>query len=387
MDQSNLLITPDIMPFSATALKELHKRIDTPALLIVEERLQANIEAMQRLARGNQCRLRPHIKTHKSTELAKRQLTAGAVGIAVAKLGEAEVMQDAGIDDIFIANQIAHPIKIKHLLALHKKGRIILGLDHPRQIDLLRDVFQTQNKPLEVRIEIDSGLKRCGVSSKKELLLLAKQVIKQPWLRLEGIFTHAGQAYGATSPHEIATVGRREGEVMADATNWLKEEAISIETVSVGSTPTAPFSAQNEMVNEIRPGNYVFYDGIQTALGVCGSKQCALFVLATVISHPEINRIVVDAGSKALNLDRGAHAQAVLNGYGTLVNRPGVITRVSEEHGVVQISSESAIQVGDPLLILPNHACTVANLYEKYYLADKNLHLKEIAVSARGRSQ
>ena len=374
-------------PFSTQAVKQLHQQIDTPALLISAERLQNNIDAMQTLAKQTRCQLRPHIKTHKSTELALRQLTAGAVGITVSKPGEAEVMIDAGIRDIFIANQITHPMKIKRLMVLHRRGRIILGLDHLRQIELLRPLFEKQSKPLEIRIEIDSGLKRCGVQSKKDLLSLARRVIREPWLRLEGIFTHAGHVYGASSAAEAARIARQEGEVMAAAADWLRGDGISVECVSVGSTPTVAVSARNKEVNEIRPGNYVFYDGIQLALGVCRPVHCALFVLATVISRPGANRIVIDAGSKALNLDRGAHAKNILDGYGTPVHFPGVISRLSEEHGVVEIPADSPLQVGDPLLILPNHACAVANLYEKYYLADTGLHITETAVSARGRSQ
>ncbi len=378
---------PEHIPISLEALQKLHRQIDTPAVLIIEERMQKNIRFIQALANKTKCRLRPHIKTHKSAELAKRQLKAGAVGITVAKLGEAEAMQQAGITDIFVANQIAHPHKIRRLLKLHRKGRVIIGLDHPRQIDLLRPVFMPYNKPLEARIEIDSGLNRCGVRSKEALLELANRIAREPWLKLEGIFTHAGQAYGAASPEAIAHIGKEEGRIVAEAKGWLEEAGLQIETVSVGSTPTVNYSAQNEQVNEIRPGNYIFYDGIQMALGVCRPDQCALFVLATVISRPAPDRIVIDAGSKALNLDRGAHARSNLKGYGMPVHHSGFLSGLSEEHGVIQIPPNTSLRIGDPLLILPNHACAVANLYEKYYLVDANLQIGETSVTARGRSQ
>jgi D-serine deaminase-like pyridoxal phosphate-dependent protein len=144
---------------------------------------------------------------------------------------------------------------------------------------------------------------------------------------------------------------------------------------------------QNDAVSEIRPGNYVFYDNIQFSLGSCKEDQWSLAVLATIISQPDLDRIVIDAGSKALNLDRGAHATKLISGYGKMLNIDGEIVRLSEEHGIVELNSTHKIEIGLPVVIIPNHACAVTNLYNDYYLFDHDDHLEKIPIDARGKSQ
>ena len=141
------------------------------------------------------------------------------------------------------------------------------------------------------------------------------------------------------------------------------------------------------MLNEIRPGNYVFYDGIQLALGSARAESCSLFVMATVISQPQKDQIVIDAGSKALGLDRGAHSLQLISGYGTPINIEATIERVSEEHGILKLKQAQMINLGSPVIILPNHACSVANLFEKYYLISEHLEVEMINISARTKSQ
>lgn len=378
---------PDLQVFNADQLNHLHKEIDTPALLIVEERMDRNILNMQTLADQNYSWLRPHIKTHKSVDIAQRQMILGAPGITVAKLSEAEIMLNAGINDIFIANQITHPLKIDRLRNLHARGRIIIGIDHVQQIELLRPAFQNSLQPLEVRIEIDCGLHRSGVSSEQGLLDLARNIKKEPWMILEGIFTHAGHVYGASTPQEIVRIGEEEGEIMARYRKFLENNGIELQTVSVGSTPTVRYSARNDAVNEIRPGNYIFYDGIQMALGAARAEWCSLFVLASVVSQPAEDRIIIDAGSKALNLDRGAHGQSLIDGYGTVINHKAIIERLSEEHGIVRLLKAESVPLGSPVLILPNHACAVVNLYEKYHLISDRLDIEILTISARAKTQ
>ncbi len=373
--------------FGESQLKKLHSNIDTPALLIIEDRLDRNILQMQTLADENYSWLRPHIKTHKSVDIAHRQITIGASGVTAAKLSEAEIMFESGIDDIFIANQITHPLKINRLKMLHAQCRVIIGIDNERQIELLRPAFEKTIRPLEARIEIDSGFGRCGVKDNKVLLNLAQKINNESWLVLEGIFTHAGQVYSAGSDEEVTKIGLAEAKAAELAHNFLHKKGIEVQTVSVGSTPTAKYAVRNDAVNEIRPGNYVFYDGIQLALGSARAESCSLFVLATVISQPQKDQIVIDAGSKALGLDRGAHSLQLLAGYGTPVNINGNIERLSEEHGIIKLKEAQPIELGHPVIILPNHACSVANLFEKYYLISGYLEVEMISISARSKSQ
>ena len=379
--------SPNLQVFEESQLKKLHRNIDTPALFIIEDRLDRNILQMQTLADENYSWLRPHIKTHKSVDIAHRQITLGASGVTTAKLSEAEIMFGSGIEDIFIANQITHPLKINRLKMLHAQCRVIIGIDNERQIELLRPAFEKTIRPLEVRIELDSGFGRCGVKDNKILLNLAQKINDQPWLLLEGIFTHAGQVYSAGSEEEVAQIGAAEAKAAELAYIFLNKKGIKVQTISVGSTPTAKYAVQNDAVNEIRPGNYVFYDGIQLALGSARAESCSLFVLATVISQPQKDQIVIDAGSKALGLDRGAHSIQLLAGYGTPVNINGNIERLSEEHGILKLKEAQPIDLGHPVIILPNHACSVANLFEKYYLISEHLEVEMINISARSKSQ
>lgn len=373
--------------FNDSDVLRLHRQIDTPALFIFKFRMENNLKLMQQLAAHWQKQLRPHVKTHKSVQLAKRQIELGASGISVAKLSEAEVMAGGGIGDIFIANQITQPLKLQRLRGLHQRIRVILGLDHPQQIELLRPHFKSSAKPLEVRVEIDSGLQRCGVQTGESLIELVKMIIAQKWLKFDGVFTHAGQVYAAKSSEDVAAIGKWEGELIALAREQLAGAGIACPTVSVGSTPTAPYSVQNDAVTEIRPGNYIFYDAIQLALGATTADNCALFVLATVISQPASDRLVIDAGSKALHVDRGAHATALVEAYGIPVNLEGKIVRLSEEHGVIQLKKSKPVKLGSPVLILPNHACAVVNLFDFYYVADEKLRVRTIPIEARGKSQ
>ena len=342
---------------------------------------------MQTLADENYSWLRPHIKTHKSINIAQRQITLGAPGITTAKLSEAEIMFESGIDDIFIANQITHPLKINRLKMLHAQCRVIIGIDNEQQIELLRPAFEKTISPLEVRIEIDSGFNRCGIKDNKMLLKLAQKILAESWLSLEGIFTHAGQVYSATSEEALAEIGIKESEILAGAHDYLHKKGIEIQTVSVGSTTSVKYAVRNETVNEIRPGNYVFNDGIQLALGSTRAESCSLFVLSTVISQPRKNYIIIDAGSKSLGLDRGAHSMQLISGYGTPVNIEAEIERLSEEHGILKLKNAQTVKLGSPVIILPNHACAVANLFEKYYLISERSEVEILKISARTKSQ
>jgi len=371
------------MPVTTEQLRQLHRQIDTPALLIFENRLRRNLRAMQQVADQAGAALRPHTKTHKSVDLARWQIETGARGITVAKLSEAQVMIDAGINDVFIANQITHSLKIRKLRELHERARLIVGLDGEEQIPLLEKEFASVRKPLEVRIEIDSGLQRCGVPVGPALIRLAKAVVRRPWLRLEGIFTHAGQVYQAHSTEEVQRIGQQEGEIMSRAKHLLAGEGIKLQTVSVGSTPTAPFSAQNADVNEIRPGNYIFYDAMQMHIHDVPTERCSLFVLATTVSQPEPTRMVIDAGSKALHSD-GA---SLTGHFGLPLNLNALVERLSEEHGILKLNVPQNVAPGEPVLLIPNHACVVVNLFNAFYLIDEQMRIRSIPISARGKSQ
>ncbi|MFQ6114100.1 MAG: alanine racemase, partial [bacterium] len=274
--------------------------LDTPALLVDLDRLEANISNMAEFAESQKVNLRPHTKTHKCPEIAKMQLKAGAVGIACAKVGEAEVMAASGLSDILIANEIIGKQKIKRLIELSRKIRLCVAVDSLFGANSLENAFQQAKKTLHVVIEVNCGQNRCGVLPGEDALRLATAISQLNHLKLRGLMTHAGHAYYQTTQEDIERIGTHEGEVMVETAELLRTNGIAVEVVSTGSTPTAKYCGRVRGVTEIRPGNYVFYDLTQVDLFSCKLRDCALSVLATVTSRPTKNRVVVDAGKKAL---------------------------------------------------------------------------------------
>ena len=353
--------------------------LDTPIVLVDLDRLERNIERMAALARRHGVALRPHVKTHKSIAIAQRQIAAGAVGLTAAKLDEAAVLANAGFGDLFIAYELVTGTKLERATALARRVKLSFGVDSPEGIDAAAASARQAGTTLQVRIEIDSGLHRCGVPP-EGAAALAGRIAARPELELEGVFTHAGHAYAAGSAKELDRIGEEEAQSVLRAAQLIG----SIQVVSVGNTPTATRTNAQPGVTEARPGNYVFYDGMQVALGAAGAADCALTVAATVISRPEPGRAVVDAGAKTLGLDRGAHGTSSLPNYGSLVGTEGAVVRLSEEHGVLELPASSDLRVGEPVRILPNHACAVANLADAYTVLRADLVVDRWPIDAAG---
>ncbi|MEJ7655258.1 MAG: alanine racemase [Chloroflexia bacterium] len=359
--------------------------VDTPAVVIERTRLERNIAAMAAAAREAGVALRPHAKTHKLPAIAHMQLAAGAVGITVAKVSEAEVMSAAGVGDVFIANEIVSRRKLARVAALARLVRVAVGVDSEEGAALLSRAAVEEGVDLNVRIEVDTGLNRCGVQPGEQAALLARRVVELSGLRLEGIFTHAGHVYSSRTPEERAATGTAEGEKMVETARLLESEGIETRVVSVGSTPTARAAANVRGVTEIRPGNYVFYDAMQVGLGAATWDDCALRAVATVVSRPAPGRAVIDAGSKVLGTERGANLSSV-RGYGCVVEYPhALLDRLSEEHGVLLFEDgEAAPRIGERVTIIPAHACYVVNLASEVLLAEGKDVLARWPVLARG---
>jgi D-serine deaminase-like pyridoxal phosphate-dependent protein len=342
-------------------------RLDTPALLVDLDRLDANITSMADQSRRVGLALRPHFKTHKAPEIARRQLAAGAVGITVAKLDEAEALVTAGVEaPILVAFQIVAAPKLERAIRLATKRPLTLAVDGIDGAALLAGAAAASGVTIDVWLEIDSGLRRCGVLP-VDAPLLARRIAELEGLRLTGMFTHAGQSYGARDAAEVEAIAAVETSAVVDAAVATRALGIPIETVSAGSTPTARFLDSAKGLTEMRPGTYVFYDNLQVALGTIDDQSCALSVAVTVVSRPAADRAVIDAGSKTFGLDRGAHSSSPLTDFGRVVDADGRLVRLSEEHGVLDVPPESAIAVGDRLKIVPNHVCSVSNLGRQFY--------------------
>lgn len=352
------------------ARPETIDQIDTPAVLIDVDRARANIARAQAHADRQGLALRPHIKTHKLPFWAKEQLAAGAVGITVQKLGEAEVMADAGITDIFLPYNILGPDKLARLAALHDRVTISVTADSETVLDGLAATFTDPAHLLPVLVECDTGMGRCGVQTPEAALALARRIAAAPGLRLDGLMTYPAH-------------GRQ-----AEGIRWLAEAqaafvgaGLPCPRISSGNTPDLWATQSGGTITEIRPGTYIYLDRFQVTKGAGTPVDCALTVLATVVSHPTPSRAILDAGSKALSSDLLG-----LPDYGEIIGLPGArVTGLSEEHGTVTLSPGTEVAVGDRLRVLPNHACVVSNLYDQVYLVQGDRVIDILPVAARGR--
>lgn len=355
------------MPAWSAERGEDWRALDTPALLVDLDRLDHNIAAMADQSRQAGLGLRPHFKTHKSTDIARLQLAAGAVGITVATLDEAEALVVAGIDaPILVAFQIVAQPKLERAIGLAAYRPLILAIDSTVGADLIARAAAAAGIRVDVWIEIDSGLRRCGVVA-ADAPALARRVSELDDLRLTGMFTHAGQSYAARDAAEVESIAETEAASVVEAVQATRAIGIPVETVSAGSTPTARFLDSASGLTEMRPGTYVFYDNLQVALGTIDTDRCALSVAATVISRPTRDRAVIDAGSKTFGLDRGAHSSSPLKEFGRLIDVEGGLVRLSEEHGVLTVPDNSPISIGDRVRVVPNHVCSVSNLGRRFY--------------------
>jgi D-serine deaminase-like pyridoxal phosphate-dependent protein len=355
--------------------------VDTPSVIVDLARVERNIARLAEIAQKAGVRLRPHAKTHKCPDIARLQIAAGAPGVTLAKIGEAEAFADAGLDDFFLAYPIVGDLKARRLRALAERARVIVGVDSEDGAASLASAFADAPRPLEVRLEIDTGLGRTGVLP-EHAHALARAVSRLPGLRLQGLFTHAGHAYAAGSPEAIAAIGRGEGDALVRCAEALRAEGFAIEDVSVGSTPTAIDALRVRGVTECRPGTYVFNDATQVALGVCRAEDCALTVLATVVSVPAADRVVIDAGSKTLASEL---IRPKNEAFAVLDDGRGRVIRVTEEHGIVEPAPGAAFRVGDRVSVVPSHVCPVVNLHDRLLGFREGRLERELLVAARGR--
>ncbi len=346
---------------------------------------------MQARATSGGKRLRPHIKTHKSIALARRQIAKGAVGLCCAKLGEAEVFADAGFDDIRIAYPL-NPSNAARVLALLDRTRLSFIVDHPDVARGWSDAMRAAGATVDVLVKVDVGLHRCGIDpAAAGAAAFVAEVAALPGLELRGLLSHAGHAYGAANVDAAAAIARDEAVVLTTLAAEAARRGAAIEEISVGSTPTARFSAEAPGVTELRPGNYIFYDRMQVALGSATWDDCALTVLARVVTTHE-GRVILDCGSKTLSSDlvRGPGPWPGHGAVFTLLQaaQPDdglVIERLSEEHAVVRTLGPSALRPGDLVRVVPNHACVVANLVDHAWLVDPTGAVEQLPISARGR--
>jgi len=322
--------------------------------------------------------LRPHVKTHKTVEIARLQIPESAAGITVSTLAEARFYQNAGFDDITYAFPIT-PNKMAEAaeLTLGMKSFHLL-LDQEATATALEAFGRDNNVCFPVFLKVDCGYHRAGVDpSAPESVQLAGKMQASKHIQFKGILTHAGHSYHCRNREEIIAVAGQERDVMVKFSEGLKQHGIICDTISVGSTPTAVHSSGWQGVTEIRPGNYAFFDKFQADVGSCTLEEVAATVLTTVVAHyPQHNQILIDSGALALSKDPGAAHLDNNIVYGAVAGHPLLkIFSISQEHGL--ITSEGPIvfndiPVGSLLRIIPNHSCLTAALFPEYHVVDDN---------------
>lgn len=358
------------------------EHMETPAVLVDLDILDGNLRRMAVLAKQAGVKLRPHTKTHKSVWIAQQQIKYGACGITVAKLGEAEVMADGGIDDILVAYPLVGRYKLERLRRLMDRARVTVSTDDVTVAKGLSDLGEAMKRRIPLYVDVNTGLNRLGQEPGEPTAELVKRIASLPGVEVVGLMTHGGHVYGKTSLDDVRGVARAEAEGLVETKRMLEKEGIFIREISVGSTPTSKFIGDQQGVTEMRPGAYVFGDRSQIATHIITEQECAMTVLATVVSTPRPGTVIIDAGSKTFSSDANAH----LPGFGTLRGNPDVyVERLSEEHGNVRVPDGMTFAVGDVLQFVPNHCCATANLHDRLIGVRGGKFERIITVDARGK--
>ena len=346
--------------------------LSTPAVVVDLAVAKRNIARFQDFALRHGLRVRPHIKTHKLPLMARLQLEAGAIGITCQKVSEAEAMLDdcPEIGDVLITYNILGADKLDRLAALARRVRLSVVADNAAVIDGLAARFAGEPAPLTVLVECNTGADRCGVGTPAAARDLARLIAARPGLAFGGLMTYPPA--GAEAAVQA---------FMTTAKALIEADGLAVPTISSGGTPSMMAAAEAPIVTEYRPGTYIYNDRSLVARGACGWEDCAVAVLATVVSVPAPNRAIVDAGSKVLTSDLLG-----LTGYGHVLGRPDIaIDQLSEEHGRLTSTGPIELAVGDRLRIVPNHVCVVVNMMDEIHLVAEDGVATKLPVVARGR--
>ena len=357
--------------------------LETPAVLVDLDRMNRNLDRAADYAAAHRLALRPHVKTHKSPRIASEQIRRGAVGLTCATPFEAEVMSDVG-NDLLIAYPVVGPARARRVAALPARTRVIVSLDSLRAVEDLAAAARAVDRPIDVNVELDLGMHRVGTASVDEAIALARAVQASPPLRFLGIAFYPGHIRepAAAIDEKLMTLSAR----LETAIRAFEAVGLSPGVVTGGSTPTLWRTHELARVTEFRPGTYVYNDRTTALLGACTWDDCALTVLATVVSTSVAGQAVIDAGTKALGREPLDGAEAS-DGFGALLDRPDVVVRrMSEEHGILDLSrSDWRPGVGDQVRVVPNHVCIVVHLHDLVYGVRGDAVETSWPIAARGR--
>jgi D-serine deaminase-like pyridoxal phosphate-dependent protein len=361
---ANLMTTP--------LAAKIAREYGTPLAVIDMDRVERNVARIQKACDVAGVANRPHIKTHKSPMLARLQIEAGAKGITCQKLGEAEVMADAGIDDILISYNLLGEEKMFRLGALQAKARMTVAADNPVVVASLTQAAANSGRPLSVVVECDTGRKRAGVETPAEAIALAREIAASKGLVFAGFMLY---------PTET---GWAEAQKFYDeALAGVRAHGLDAAMVSTGGSPNLKNLGKLKGATEHRPGTYIYNDRMQVGAGVATWDDCALNIYSTVVSRAGPDRGILDAGSKTLTSDTGGG----LDGHGLILEHPEArIARFAEEHGFLDLArSNTRPEVGDVVRIVPNHVCVVVNMMDEMLMVRGEEILGTLKVEARGK--
>ncbi|WP_455808173.1 DSD1 family PLP-dependent enzyme [Pseudomonas koreensis] len=357
--------------------------LDTPVALLDVSRMQHNIQRMQQRMNELGVRLRPHVKTSKCLPVIQAQIAAGASGVTVSTLKEAEHCFAEGIDDVFYAVAIASG-KLEQALRLRRKGcRLSLLTDSVAAARAIVVFGQAHDERFDVWIEIDCDGHRSGLTVDDASLVEVARTLVDGGMQLRGVMTHAGSSYDLDTPAALQALAEQERRLCVSAAERIRQAGLPCADVSIGSTPTALSAQSLHGVTEVRAGVYVFFDLVMHNIGVCQADELALSVLTTVIGHQhDKGWIIVDAGWMAMSRDRGTQRQREDFGYGQVCSESGEwidgarVTGANQEHGIITLATGSETDIskrfpiGSRLRILPNHACATGAQFPDYHACD-----------------
>ncbi|MEQ8786682.1 MAG: DSD1 family PLP-dependent enzyme [Pirellulaceae bacterium] len=353
-------------------------QIDTPALCLDLDIFEANTRAVAGACKTHGKDWRPHSKCHKSPEIARRQMEAGAIGVTCAKLGEAEVMAAGGVTDVLIANYVVGPLKIARLVELRRIADPIVCVDHVDQLAPLGDAMQASGQTLRVLIEVDIGMQRAGVAAGEPTLELARRVARRPGLQLAGVMGYEGHLLMLENGEEKRRKIHAALDIVADAKQMLEANDIPCGIVSCGGTGSYIYTVEHPAVTELQAGGAVFMDAFYRNMCHVPDLEYAMSVIVTVVSRPAPNRAIIDAGRKTLNIEQTNPL---------VVDRPGVeVARLSAEHGLLQLAPEAQdLRIGERLTVIPGYSDLTAVLHDEFLgIRDGKL---EVIWPLRGRGR
>lgn len=348
----------------------------TPRLVLDEARLERNITEMSRKATERGASLRPHVKTHKCAEVMRRQLDAGADGVTVATVREAAVMVGAGATDVLVAYPPVGDFRLAAIRDLARRARIVVASSEPAHVNDLAGL----GVAVDYYWEVECGTGRLGTEPGAPTADAIASLAGLDHVRLAGLMGFSGNAYAAAGDDAMASVAAGERDALSETAAELRVRGIDPGVISVGCTPLQDLPIDG--ATEYRYGNYVFYDATQVALGTVPVDRCALRVQSRVIGLPHPDRVVLDAGSKALAAERMSPETP---SFGIVADHPElVVGQLYEEHAICQAHGPHGLQLGDIVEVIPNHACTCANLHSAYTVITPDGLETEWAIAARG---